>query len=223
MSSLEEARVGPGRHTRSVAVWDPLVRIGHWVLVGAFAVAYLTEGEPLQIHTWSGYAIAITVALRILWGFVGPRRARFADFVVSPSAALAYLRGLVTRKSPRFVGHSPAGGLMVVMLLVALLGTAGTGMATLAIEKNRGPLAPYLGSPAAEAGVARDPDEAAGGAGGEAREEGDEDESAMREVHALLANLTLALIAFHVLGVAVASWAHRENLVAAMVTGRKKA
>lgn len=71
-----------------VLVWDPLVRIGHWLLAAAFAVDYLTEGEPLQLHVWAGYTIGGIVLLRILWGFVGPRPARFADFLRGPGAAL---------------------------------------------------------------------------------------------------------------------------------------
>lgn len=71
----------PTTRSTRVGVWDPLVRLGHWILVAAFAIAYVTEGEPIGLHSWAGYAIAITVLTRILWGIVGPRRARFADFV----------------------------------------------------------------------------------------------------------------------------------------------
>jgi len=60
-----------------VRVWDPLIRIGHWVLVAAFATASRTEGEPQWRHTFAGYASAAAVAVRILWGLIGRRRACF--------------------------------------------------------------------------------------------------------------------------------------------------
>jgi cytochrome b len=211
---------------RMIPVWDRVVRVGHWVLVGGFAVAYLTEGEPQWLHTWAGYAVAATVALRIVWGFVGPQRARFSDFVTGPGRALDYLKGLLKGTAPRFVGHSPAGGLMAVALLAALAGTTWTGMMLYAQEENAGPLAPWFGgqtaaieAPAliASAQADEDGDEyGEHGAGGE----GDE---TLEELHETFANATLALIILHVAGVVVASRAHDENLVRAMIDGRKRA
>lgn len=124
-----------------VRVWDPLIRIGHWVLVAAFATAYLTEGEPQWFHTTAGYAIAATVALRFVWGRFGPRRARFSDFVTGPQRVVGYLRDLTAGRGERHLGHSPAVGAMTVALLLALAITALSGMATLAVEDGEGPLA----------------------------------------------------------------------------------
>lgn len=220
--------------SRMVKVWDPLIRIGHWVLVAAFATAYLTEGEPLWLHSWAGYAIAVTVLIRVIWGFVGPESARFASFVRGPVAVARYLGGLASGTAPRHLGHSPAGGAMTVALLLSLAVTAGSGMALLAEEEGRGPLAPLIGqqatvslpSPAliapalADEWEERDDDDRY-----EAREPGaDADaESRFEAVHEVAANLTLVLVALHLLGVLFVSWSHRENLARAMVTGRKPA
>jgi cytochrome b len=93
MKSQKSETVSP------LQVWDPVVRIGHWVIVAAFAVAYLTKGEPEWLHTYAGYAIATTVLIRVVWGFVGPGHARFTDFVRGPGAVFGYLRALATGKS----------------------------------------------------------------------------------------------------------------------------
>jgi cytochrome b len=197
-----------------VRVWDPLIRIGHWVLVVAFATAYLTEGAPQWLHTFAGYAIAVTVAVRILWGFVGPRRARFTDFVTGPGRVLGYLRDLVSGRAERHVGHSPAGGAMTVALLFALALTALSGMATLAVEEGEGPLAGIVTEQSLPSFMAED----------EHHEPGEPGESgeALEEVHELAANASLLLILLHLGGVIWASRAHGENLVRAMINGRKR-
>lgn len=195
-----------------VEVWDPFVRAGHWLLVAGFAVSYITEGKPQWLHSWAGYAIAAIVVLRLVWGIVGPRRARFADFVRGPRAVLGYLADLARFKAPRHLGHSPAGGAMIVALLLSLAITTGTGMALLAIRENQGPLAPWLGQEKAAAAAPAQP-------GGRVPKPG----RAVKEVHEFFANATLVLIGLHLAGVLLASVAHRENLVRAMVTGRKRA
>jgi cytochrome b len=194
-----------------VQVWDPLVRIGHAILILGFAIAFVTEGKPAWLHEWAGYAVAAAVATRIAWGFVGPRHARFADFVVAPSAALTYLRQLLAFRAPRHLGHSPAGGLMVVALLAGLAVTAASGIAYLGASRNRGPLAPLLGAEAAAL-------ETAARTRGETRLR--RPGRWLRQVHEAAANITLLLVIAHVGGVVLASVAHRENLPRAMIDGR---
>ncbi|MEQ9258638.1 MAG: cytochrome b/b6 domain-containing protein [Roseovarius sp.] len=206
-----------------IRVWDPLVRIGHWVLVAGFATAYLTEGEPEWLHTYAGYAIAITVALRVLWGLFGPRRARFSDFVTGPSRVFGYLRDLVSGSAERHVGHSPAGGAMTVALLAMLALTTVSGMGLLAAEEGRGPLAGIVAAaPAEGSGTMLASDEEYGEHGED--EHGESEAGEMwEEVHEVAANGTLLLVILHLAGVLWASVAHRENLARAMVTGRKRA
>lgn len=108
-------------------VWDPVVRVGHWLLVGTVLAAWLTRHAPGKWHEWLGYGSLAIVAIRIVWGFVGPMRARFADFVRSPRATLRYAREMAAAREPRHLGHNPLGGWMVVALLttVSLVGFTG--------------------------------------------------------------------------------------------------
>jgi cytochrome b len=111
-----------------VRVWDPAVRIFHWSLVLAFALAYVSGDEWLRVHVLSGYVIGALVAFRVLWGLVGPRYARFSSFVASPAVALEYLWLAVRFRAPRHLGHNPAGGLMIVAMLLSLAATTLTGL-----------------------------------------------------------------------------------------------
>jgi cytochrome b len=190
-------------------VWDRFIRIGHWVLVAAFAIAIVTQGEPEELHVWAGYTIAAYVVLRVAWGFFGPATARFASFAATPARAVRYLIDLPRGRARRYLGHSPAGGVMVVLLLLSLAATTAAGMMLYALHDHEGPFASFVAEPAASAG-------------GAARRE-DPREELWEEVHETFAYLTLALVVLHLGGVAVASWAHRENLVRAMITGVKRA
>ena len=102
----------------TIKVWDPLVRVFHWSLAAGFFTAYLTADEWRKLHVYAGYLIAGLVAFRVVWGLVGSRHARFTDFVAGPKAVGRYLLQLLQGRSPRYLGHNPAGGAMVVALLV---------------------------------------------------------------------------------------------------------
>jgi cytochrome b len=178
-----------------VYVWDPFVRIFHWSLVVAFTVAYLTEDDILTVHVWAGYVVGVLVVARIVWGLVGSRHARFSDFIYDPATTLRYVRDLVFFRAERHLGHSPGGGAMVVLLLSFLTATVVTGLVVYGGEQQAGPLAGMFTKDTGES---------------------------MEEIHEVIANITLAFVLAHVAAVVLASFAHRENLVRAMVTGYKR-
>jgi cytochrome b len=88
-----------------IRVWDPLIRIVHWLLAAAVLLNWVTD-SPLWLHTWGGYLAAALVASRILRGFIGPENARFGRFLRGPYAVFDYLAGLIRFSSRRYVGHS---------------------------------------------------------------------------------------------------------------------
>jgi len=181
-----------------VRVWDPLVRTFHWSLVAAFATAFIVEDDLLGVHVWAGYLVLALIGVRLVWGFIGPRYARFTDFVRGPRQVVGYLRDALRFDAQRYLGHNPAGGAMVVALL-ALVGLTGlTGVALYGAQELSGPLAPLMAGTSAGLG------------------------EALEETHEVLANLTLGFIALHVAGVLFSSLAHRENLIRSMFTGHKR-
>lgn len=194
----------------TVRVWDLVVRFGHWMLVACFLTAWFTEGSPMWLHKSAGYGVAIVLGFRLLWGFIGTRHARFHDFLYAPREVLAYLRSLLSRTPRHYMGHNPAAGLMVFALLFALAGTAGTGMLLYDANSGKGPVATLrLWSQ----GLPTD---------GSVKHKRDKKEvHQLEELHEAFANATMLLIVLHIAGVVVSSALHRENLVRAMVTGRK--
>jgi cytochrome b len=180
-----------------VKVWDPFVRIFHWSLVLTFTVAYVTGEELEVLHNNAGYAVLGLVLLRIVWGFIGPRYARFRDFVYSPAEVQGFLRDTLGRRAKRYLGHNPAGGAMVVVMLLSLIITAVTGIAFYGIEDGAGPMAMLAGSPEWTMEM-------------------------LEEVHEFFANLMVLLVVVHIIGVIVESRLHHESLVKAMLNGRKR-
>ncbi len=201
-----------------VQVWDPVVRIFHWSLVIGVAIDFLTEEETLGVHVGAGYVVGALLLVRIAWGFVGSPHARFADFVYGPATVIAHLGDLLRLRGKHYLGYSPAGGAMVIVLLVLLGVTVATGIAVDTGAGGGEAAGPPL--PSISAAAEEDEEGEAGeeGEGGEA--EGGE--SAVGDLHELLANVTLAFIVLHIAGVLLASLVHRENLAKAMITGRKR-
>lgn len=202
-----------------VRVWDIFVRVSHWALAAGFFVAYFTEDNLLLLHVWAGYLVGVLVVLRLLWGVVGPKHARFTDFVCEPRRAAGYLLDLFRFRAPRYLGHSPAGGAMAIVLWIGLLVVVWSGLEFYAIEEGAGPLAAASGaSNAAAPGAARlvlvseEPSEGEGGRKG-----------LWEAVHEAGAEILFVLVLLHIAGVVLASLVHRENLLRSMVNGMKRA
>lgn len=179
----------------TVLVWDILVRVFHWSLVLLVLISFITEDDFLTIHSYAGYTILLLLGFRIIWGFIGTYYARFSSFITTPKKAFQYLKDEMAGDAKRYIGHNPAGAMMIFALLITLLLTAFTGMATIATE-GKGPLAnTFIASFSGEL---------------------------LGEIHVIFTSIILTLIILHIAGVIFSSFAEEENLVKAMITGRKR-
>ena len=210
MTDLASSRLPP--KGQALPSWDPLLRLAHWGIAGVVLANYAFTKEGGSVHIALGWAGMALLLLRLIWGFFGPREARFASFPPNPMAALRHLGGLLRGKAPQYPSHNPAGALMAYALwaCLAVLMLTGLGMSGL--------------SPFAQADL-----EAAVAEGDWSvlvEEDGDgEGESpygdVLEEVHEVAANLILILALLHVAGVAVESRALRRNLLAPMLITRR--
>ena len=192
-------------------LWDPVVRMTHWgIAVAVVANALLTEGGSLT-HVTVGWLAMAFFLLRLVWGGLGPKEARFSAFPPNPAAAVVHLRRLFKRERPReYPSHNPAGALMVYAFWITLAAVIATG---LVITDGATPMQ-----------VAADKAAVASGdwAALVRKDSGGEDSAlkeAAQEVHEVAANLLLILAALHVAGVFVETRVMRRNLVAPMLLG----
>lgn len=108
-------------------VWDPFVRLFHWSLAAGFAANALLIDEGSPLHEWIGYAVLGLIALRLVWGLIGPRRARFADVLPAPRAVLSQVQDIATGRHRVYLGHSPLGAVMILNLFLSILLIGATG------------------------------------------------------------------------------------------------
>ncbi len=181
---------------RTIVVWDVPTRLFHWLVAALVAAAYVTwRLDWMEWHAWAGYALLVLVLFRLVWGFVGSETARFAAFLAPPRRVLRHLAHVFRREPDRQCGHNPAGGWMVVLLLVLLLGEALTGVYVNNDIADQGPLTEIVPAPIADL---------------------------IDALHTSgLWQALLAAVALHVLAIAVYATAKGQNLVRPMITGRK--
>ncbi|WP_457647933.1 cytochrome b/b6 domain-containing protein [Profundibacter sp.] len=169
---------------KTVPVWDIGVRLFHWSLVTSVTLSYFVI-SPRDMHKFFGYTVVTLITFRLIWGIIGPKHARFSNFIPGPRKLLGYLRDIARGREERYLGHNPAGAAMIVALLL-VLGSIGTTGYMMGMDA-------YFG------------------------------EEWVEDLHKALVNGLLVLVMLHLAGVVTASLRHKENLVAAMVTGQKPA
>ena len=112
---------------QSIRVWDVVVRLFHWTVVTGCVLNLFVLPDGDLAHEVVGYIVAAALAIRVVWGFVGTRYARFADFVPTPRRFGRYVAALVRGREPRTLGHNPAGAVMMLALMALLGGVSITG------------------------------------------------------------------------------------------------
>jgi cytochrome b len=180
---------------RPLKVWDLPMRLFHWALVVLIFFAWGTqEFDHMEWHVWIGYAILTLLLFRIVWGFIGSDTARFSHFLHNPLAGLRHLTHLHRREPDREIGHNPAGGWMVLIML-GLIGLQGTtGLFSNDDGETEGPLMHFVNK---------------------------DQSNWLSHIHSLNFNLIEGVIVLHVLAIVVYTVLKRQNLVRPMITGKK--
>lgn len=189
-------------------VWDLPLRLFHWLLVLSMAASWYTAenseefieiGSTLysytEIHFWLGYWTLGLILFRLVWGFIGPRHARFSSFIAGPSKTLAYLRSMPRRDYAPAPGHNPLGAWSVVVMLALVSAQAITGL--FIIDNTEVYAAPF--HPSVEAATAKN----------------------MAAFHFFNFDIILWVVGLHVLAVVFYLLFKGQNLIGAMFTGRK--
>ena len=198
--------------------WDAVVRVTHWSIVAAILANAIFTDAGSSTHVWVGYALAAILALRLLWGLIGPSEARFSAFPPSPRAAMAHIREILAGDKRHHSSHNPLGALMVYAIWSCLLVIIATGIAMAGLPGAPRETRPTP-APAAATGSsyveARETEEREEGEG----EEGEE--GPLGEIHELAANLLYVLIALHLAGVVFETRRCGRQVVTAMLPGRR--
>ena len=178
-------------------VWDLPVRLFHWLLVLSMVASYVTAEigfDTMQIHMYLGYWTIGLVIFRVLWGFVGPKHARFSSFLRGPAGIWRYAKALGAGTMIESAGHNPLGGLSVILLLALVAFQAFTGLFTTDDIVWTGP---YNGAVSSEWATR------------------------LTHWHHMNFNFILAAVALHLLAIAFYFLVKKQNLIGAMVHGKK--
>lgn len=183
---------------QKVLVWDWPIRMLHWSMVLLFTGLIITgkgDGDNMNWHFYMGYGLSAVIVARILYGFLGSDFAKFKQFIYHPTEIIQYSKALLLGRGKAYLGHNPVGGIMVIVLLLAMTAQWVTGLFT---SDEIFWFGPFYGSVSEELSAT------------------------LGSVHHTLPNVLLALVALHILAVLYHELRFKERLVAAMLHGKKK-
>lgn len=179
---------------RKIAIWDIATRLFHWLTAGLVVAAYVTwRLNWMDWHAYTGYAVLALVIFRLLWGFFGSTTVRFTCFITSPRKALRHLTHIFHREPDRQVGHNPAGGWMVLVLLTLLLGETLSGIYVNNDIAVVGPFTQLMPAPL---------------------------DNFITDMHSIFWQILLGAVALHIMAVVIYWAVKRQNLLP-MITGLK--
>ena len=183
--------------TTRTRVWDIPTRLFHWLLVLLVIALFVTGklgGNWLEWHKRAGFSVLGVIAFRIVWGFAGSYHARFTNFVRGPGMVREYVKSVMQRHPVRYLGHNPLGAISVVAMLGVLFIQALLGLFSNDDLMLEGPYARLVSKAVSDQ---------------------------LTTFHKWNADLILILVGIHLAAIAFAYFYRKENLVIAMLTGKK--
>lgn len=179
-------------------VWDLPLRVFHWLLALSFAGSWWTAQAGVDWKEWHfrlGYLAAGLLIFRIIWGFIGPKHSRFSNFIPGPRSVINYLRRFTSKTDPIVsIGHNPVGAIMVFALLLAMGLQVATGLFSYDDILYAGPFNGMVSEETAK--------------------------SLTRWHHRIFTGLKI-FVFLHIAAVFVYVFYKKQNLILAMITGRK--
>ncbi len=181
-----------------VKVWDIFIRIFHWSLAfGFMALIATAQLELYEVHVPLGQFLMVMLTARILYGFVGPKQARFLSFLYSPGAAIRYLKSMKTDKPEHYIGHNPAASFVMLGLIFGVYFAGILGMFALGVSEGAGPFASLVSAwPEAT-------------------------QDMLVEAHHILPKLLILLVLAHFYGIFMHNKVYKDNIIKAMIDGKK--
>jgi cytochrome b len=184
-----------GSSDSTVKVWDEPTRLFHWFIVVLIAVSWISADLGyMKVHLWSGSALLCLLIFRLIWGFFGSTTSRFSDFLRPPQHVIGYFRDLLGAEKPRYAGHNPAGGWMVLTMVLVVLVQVVTGLFSNDGIGFTGPLALRISSDVSDE---------------------------ITQIHGWIFFGILTFVWLHLVAIFFYYFVKRENLIQPMVTGHK--